>query len=287
MKSLSFVTILLLIIESTAAYAYKSPPRHIVVIIMENKAYSSIIGSPDAPYINQLAETYSLATNYYAIEHPSLPNYLALVAGSDMGIHDDKEYYVLSGEFLGRQLIEANYSNRAFAESMPWYETSQSPCTYRTKLLYVKRHEPYAFWDWIQGVNGEPQHCSLVRPYSAFNPTSLKGFSFISPNVCNDMHDCSISVGDQWLQTNVPPILSNMTGNDFLVITWDEGSNGVNGGGQVATIVAGPGAKKSFIDNTFYNHYSLLRTVEDIFGLPCLNNACMATPMSNMLLTFP
>jgi hypothetical protein len=105
----------------------------------------------------------------------------------------------------------------------------------------------------------------------------------ISPNTCNDMHDCGISVGDQWLQANVPAILSNMKGKDLLIITWDEGRDEQRGGGHVATIIAGPGAKSKFKDRTTYTHDSLLRTIEDIFQLPCLINACTARPMTRML----
>src|SRR5690348_9911419 len=96
-----------------------TPPRRIVLIVMENSDYSSIIGSAQAPYINQLAKKYALATNYFSQRHPSLPNYLDLVGGTGYGIKDDNETYVLSGEFIGRQLREAGYTAAQFAESLP------------------------------------------------------------------------------------------------------------------------------------------------------------------------
>ena len=274
---------LLIALQLGSAEAASTPPRHIVIIVFENKEYSSIIGSSSAPYINSLANNYALATQYYAQRHPSLPNYIEWVAGSNMKITDDKETYVLSGEFLGRQLSEAGYSNYLFAESLPSSETSQRPCTYPSSGKYVKRHNPYAFWDWVQGVNGNSNHCSLVKPYSSFNPSQLAGVTWIIPNLCSDMHDCGISTGDNWIKANAPNILKNMHNNDFLVVTFDEGSTATYGGGHVVTIFAGPGSKKHFKDATFYNHDSLLRTIENIFHLSCIRSACKATAMSNML----
>ncbi len=147
----------------------------------------------------------------------------------------------------------------------------------------MKRHNPYAFWDWLEGLNGWSNHCGMIKPYSSFDPSNLSGLTYIIPNSCNDMHDCSIKTGDNWLKNHVPKILSNMHKNDFLVITWDEGSSNTFGGGHVATIFAGPGAKKHFKDGTFYTHDSLLRTIENIFGRSCLRNACNAKAMTNML----
>jgi hypothetical protein len=274
--------LVLLLTEQTQAVL--TPPRRIVVIVMENREYSSILGAASAPYINSLANTYALATNYYANEHPSLPDYFHIVAGSNMGIHDDGENYVLTGPFLGKQLKNAGYANAAYAESLPAIANSQRPCTFPSSGLYRKKHEPYAYWDWIQGVNGKTQHCSMVQPYTKFDPANLKGFSLITPNMCNDMHDCSISTGDNWLKANIPPILAHMARKDFLVLTWDEGTTNAFGGGHVVTIFAGPGAKKNFKDATFYTHHSLLRTIENIFGVACLRGACNTTAMSNMLL---
>jgi len=265
------------------AGASSTPPRHIVIIVFENKEYSSIIGSSSAPYINSLADNNALATQYYAQTHPSLPNYIEIVAGSNMKITDDKESYVLSGQFIGRQLTEAGYSNYVFAESLPSSANTKRPCTFSSSGSYIKHHNPYAFWDWIQGVNGQSNHCYMVKPYSSFNASQLSGVTWIIPNVCNDMHDCSISTGDKWLKAIAPKILSNMHSKDLLIVTFDEGNTVTHGGGHVATIFAGPGAKKHFKDPTFYNHDSLLRTIENVFHLSCLRNACKVTAMTNML----
>jgi phosphatidylinositol-3-phosphatase len=123
----------------------------------------------------------------------------------------------------------------------------------------------------------------MVKPLGAFQSDNLKGLSVIIPNVCNDMHNCSISTGDKWLKNQLPAILNHMHSGDFVAVTWDEGSTNQYGGGHVATIFAGPGAKKHFKDGHFYTTDSLLRTVENIFRVPCLRNACNVSGMANML----
>jgi phosphatidylinositol-3-phosphatase len=275
--------ILLSLFIPHAATAALTPPRKIVLIVLENNEYSQIIGSAQAPYLNHLAHRYALATNYYSQRHPSLPNYLDIVSGTGHGIKDDDENHVVTGEFIGRQIKEAGYSVTAYAESLPPSERKQRPCTFSSSGLYAKRHEPFAFFDWVQGKNGETQHCSLIRPLDAFNPAKLKAFSLISPNTCHDMHDCGISAGDQWLHQQVPAILKNMKNKDLVIITWDEGQTNLRGGGHVATIFAGPGARRRFKDRTTYTHDSLLRTIQDIFQVPCLANSCLVTPMTRML----
>src|ERR1043166_3721583 len=136
LRSLSLT---LLIFVASVAFAASPSDRHVVVIMMENHEYSSIIGSSQAPYINSLAGRFALATHFYAQHHPSLPNYIELVAGSNMGLQDDSEDYVLANMFLGRQLTEAGFTNGVFAESMPGSEISERPCTFRTSGSYKKR----------------------------------------------------------------------------------------------------------------------------------------------------
>jgi hypothetical protein len=253
---------------STPSPATAVPPGHVVVVIMENKDYSFVIGNPDAPYINALAGRYALATNDHANEHPSLPNYLDLTAGSDMGIHDDGESYVLSGPQLLSQLSSAGYSWAAYMESMPADATA--PCSLPSFGLYRKKHNPFSYWTWLQGNSGR---CRRVKPFSSLDPSAMERFVWITPNMCHSTHDCSLAIGDAWLRANLPPILQRMSGSDVLFLTWDEGTT-AEGGGHIVTIVAGPGAKRGFTDGTAYSHYSLLLTVEDLFGVACLRHTC-------------
>jgi hypothetical protein len=247
---------------------------------MENKEYSSVIGNPDAPYINTLAGSYALATNDHANEHPSLPNYLELIAGSDMGIHDDGENHVLSGPQLVSQLSGAGYSWGAYMEGMPANDTPH--CSFPSSGLYRKKHNPFAYWQWLQGGG---DRCRSVKPFTSYEPSAMERFVWITPDMCHSMHDCSLRTGDGWLQANVPRILNQMSGSDVLFLTWDEGTTAEGGGGHIVTIAAGPGAKRGYTDGRAYSHYSLLLTIESLFGVACLRHACDpgVQPMMAML----
>lgn len=249
-----------------------SGTRHVVVIVMENKEYSSIVGSAQAPYLDSLAGRYGLATRYFANEHPSLPNYLDLLGGSDFGIHDDGERYVLQGSSLVDQLEAGGLTWRAYMQGMP--EDGTAPCRFPSGgMRYRKKHNPFAYFAQIQTRSAR---CRNVVSYSRFASdlsAGLRNFSWITPDMCNDMHDCGISTGDAWLARNVPPILSHLSGRDLLFVVFDEGSTAQNAGGHVVCVVAGPGAKAGSTSALRYNHYSLLRTVEDVFGLGHLRHA--------------
>src|SRR5439155_16137790 len=170
--------------------ATASPPgprgRHVVLIVMENHEYSSIIDSPEAPYLNGLAGRYGLATQYFANAHPSLPNYLDLLAGSDFGIHDDGESYVLQGQSLVDQLEPEGLTWRAYMDGMP----ANEPCTFPSGGDgYAKKHDPFSYFADIQE---DAATCRNVLPYSRFAPdlsAGLRNFTWITPNLCHDMHD--------------------------------------------------------------------------------------------------
>jgi hypothetical protein len=255
-------------------------PAHVVVIVMENREYSQIIGNPNAPYINTLAATYALATDYRAVSHPSLPNYLALTGGSTFGITEDCLRCDVAGDYLGDQMIATGTPWMAYIESV--YPDSTPPCKFREgKANYDKSHNPWSYYDDLQN---DAAQCVLVQPYEkSFDPANMPEFAWITPNTVHDMHDGSVARGDAWLAANVPPIIADMSGSDVLFLVWDEGSTDKGGGGHVVAIAAGPGAKMGFQDPTAYNHYGLLLTIEDLLGLPCLRKACEAQAMTNML----
>jgi len=239
---------------------------HIVVIVMENHEYGSVIGNPDAYFITSLAGTYSLATNDHATSHPSLPNYLDMVYGKDFGIHDDGEGYVLPGPNIATELHQAGLSWSDLNESMP--DDDATPCSFPSAAPYAKKHNPFAYSSVLQSNTWA---CSRIDPYAV--PRTLARFTFVTPDLCHDVHDCPISTGDRWLSQQVPRWLGRMSGHDLLILTFDEGTTNDGGGGHIATIVAGPGARHGTRDTTSYSHFSLLRTVEDAFGLPYLDHA--------------
>ncbi len=254
--------------------------NHIFTIVMENHSYGQIIGSGSAPYINSLAAKYGLATNYFAVAHPSLPNYLALTGGSTFGITSDCTTCFVSAPNIAKDRVEASgRSWKAYMESMP------RPCFVGDSYPYMQKHDPFIYFNDIRTNATE---CNKVVPYSTL-ATDLKSagttpnYAWITPNMCNDMHDCSVSTGDTWLKNNVPAILNSAaftTQNSLLMITWDE-DNG-SSGNHVATLVIAKSVPAGFRSSVRYTHYSLLRTVESAWGLsPLTGNDGGVSPMSD------
>lgn len=272
--------------------APSSPPaatataiQHIVVIVDENKPAGSVIGDPQAPYLTSLAHAGALATAYSAITHPSLPNYLALTAGTTAGITTDCNppggSCLATGPNLAEELDRAGRSWRMYAESMP------APCTTANTSLYAVKHNPFLYFP---SVTSSAAYCAAHDvPYSRFagdlaSASTLPAFSFISPNLCDDMHDCSVATGDAWLKANVPAILASpafTTQRSLLVVTFDEGDAGDN---VVACLFAGSAARAHTVVATPFTHYSLLRTIDDVWGLaPLTNEDAEAVAMTAML----
>ena len=256
-------------------------------IVMENHDYSSIVGSSSAPFENQIATECGLATNYHAVSHPSLPNYVALTSGSTQGITDDSgpSTHPLDVSSIYHQ---AYPSAKGYAESMP------SSCDLSDSGEYAVRHAPWAYY--INGAVGNQRtECQANEvPLGADNggtPTSgplyddvtggtLPKFSFVTPNLCNDMHDCSISTGDGWLSNFVPFVIGGSdyrSGRLAIIITFDE--NAGTSGNQVYTAVVSPFTAPGTESSTSYTHYSLLRTTEEILSVPLIGNAASASSM--------
>jgi hypothetical protein len=256
------------------------PPAHIAVVVMENEEYGDIVGSRSTPYINRLARTYGLATQMYAIRHPSLPNYLALTGGSTHGIDSDCTDCTVPGSGLAGQLQAKGVSWKAYMEDMP------SSCFTGAGVGgYAKKHDPFVYYT---GVSGNPALCSRVVPFRQLArdeaSNSLPAFTWITPNLCHDMHDCGPAVGDRFLARTIPPLLHALGPRGLLVLTWDEGSSEdgccrLATGGHIATIVAGPLARAGARLRTPTDHYSVLQTIEDLLGLPRMAGAaCVCTP---------
>jgi hypothetical protein len=251
----------------------------IAIIVMENKEYDQVIGSSAAPFVNGLASRSVLLTRSFAVGHPSLPNYLALVGGSTFGITSDCTSCMAPGPSLADQLDGRGISWRAYMEGMP------SPCfTGPQAGAYAKKHDPFAYFG---SVIGTPGRCANVVPFDRLAGDlsgGLPSFAWITPDLCHDMHDCSVEAGDRWLSGWVPRILPALGTNGFLVLTFDEGTSdagccGVAAGGHVATIIAGPGARAGVRLGATVDHYSVLRMLEDNWGLDRLGLAgSPATP---------
>ena len=251
---------------------------HVFVVVMENREAAAIIGNPDAPYINALARRYGLATDYRAVAHPSEPNYLALWSGSTQGVTNDGIYNFAAGRTIADEVEASGRSWHVAAENVPLgcYTGSIAAGGPDGNGTYARKHEPAISWT---SVSGNAARCARITDFSHFDP-NIGDLWFVAPNLCHDMHDCSIATGDAFLRSWLPRILTGAAFGDSVVfLTWDEGTTDTGGGGRVATIVMSPLAKAGFTSATSHSHYSLLRTIEDAWGLPCLARACDANDL--------
>ena len=253
------------------------PASRIVLIVLENHEYDQVVGNPEAPYLNQLARRGTLATNYYAVTHPSLPNYLALLGGSTFGIDENCTDCAARGDNLALQLSRAGIEWRAYMEGLPHRCFAGSEGG-----EYVKRHDPFVYFPSIAGSR---RRCDRVVPASTLDADlrrrSLPSFAWLSPGLCNDAHDCGIAVADRHLAKLVPRIVRQLGPRGILIVTFDEGTSdagccGVAGGGRVMTVAIGPGVPRGTLLSRSYDHYSLLGGLEECFGLPRLRRARQA-----------
>lgn len=238
-----------------------SVPRlaHTVAIVFENHERSDILRSSAAPEFEQLASTYAQASADYAVAHPSLPNYLALVSGSTHGVTNDCTDCPQSGQTIGSQLS---------AKHLPWAAYAEG---YPSSSRFAKKHVPFLYF---------PRGASHVLPLKRFNPRRLTAYSLVIPDLCNDMHDCSIATGDHWLHNFITPLLT--VKDTAIFIVFDEGTSSARGGGNIALIVAGTAVRRHSVFKAATSHYGLLRTIESALGLPLLGHARSATPLTGI-----
>ena len=242
--------------------------KHIFLIMMENKGYDNIIGNTQAPYINTLAHTYALATNYSGVSHPSLPNYLALTAGSTLGITSDCNSCYQNSSNIGDEIERAGETWKAYMQDMP------SPCYIGNTTTYAQKHDPFIYYDDIRTNAGRCQ--SHIVPLSQLT-TDIKGnsvpdFTWITPNLCNDMHDCSVAAGDTWFSQFLPTILdSDAYKNDGTIyIVWDESDSIIDP--HIPMIIISNNIHQAVYTDKA-NHYTLLAAIEDQLHLPRLGQS--------------
>jgi phosphatidylinositol-3-phosphatase len=253
--------------------------EHIVIIMFENKEFGSVIGNPQMPTYNRLAGEYTLLTQYYAIQHPSLPNYIALIGGDTFGIDSNCIDCFIDAPSLPDLIEQSGRTWKTYQEDMP------EPCFLGSTNLYAQKHNPFVYFDPIR-LNAERCQRSIV-PLTALQTdiaaNSLPNFFFIKPNICNDSHDCSLDISDAWL-TNLLNMLIpalDATGETYFVAMLFEEGQGDHtccglpepGGGRVPVVLYSPLAKNGFEDPTPYTHYSLLKTISEAWGLPYLGHA--------------
>jgi phosphatidylinositol-3-phosphatase len=253
MRLVALVAGALTLAAGGAAQALPSP-AHVVVIVLENKDASEI-NTRSAPVLTALGLRHARLTNYFAVTHPSLPNYLALVSGSTHRITNDCMTCSVHGGSIGGQLTGAGRSWAAYAEGFP------------SGPRFAKKHVPFLYFA------GGATH---VLPVSRFDPHRLPDFAFVVPNLCHDMHDCSVGAGDAWLGRFVRPLLAVQ--NTVVFVVFDEGSRG----NHVAAFALGTAVRLHSAFTGRVGHYGLLRTIEDMFGLPRLGAAKTARPITGI-----
>lgn len=245
-------------------------PRHVVIIVEENKSYHDILGENDAPYIASLAKRAAVFTQSYGVAHPSQPNYIALFSGQT---NTDGDNCAVSGvdaasPSLGGSLLRAHRTFTGYAESLP--HAGFMGCR---AGQYARKHAP---WTHFKDVPA-----SATRPFSDLRDYSkLPTVSFIIPNLLDDMHSASIKRADTWLQTNVDPLIRWAQKNDTLVIlTWDESSAPVSN--HIPTLFIGPMVRPGSY-GTPITHYDVLRTIEEFYRLPALGASAHANPITDV-----
>jgi len=272
----AMMTALLGVSAGTATAAASAVPRydHVLMVIMENHSAQNIIGNPAAPYINSLATSGASMTQSFAITHPSQPNYIALFSGALNGVLDNTCPNTLTAENLGSELIGANLSFIGYSESLP--SPGYTGCT---SGPYARKHNPWVNFTNVPAASNQPL-TSLPTDFA-----TLPTVSIVVPNLNNDMHDGTIGQADTWLRTNIDGYLQwAKQHNSLLVLTWDEDDN--NAGNRIPTIFAGAGVRTGQYPEHI-DHYSVLRTLQDMYGLPPLANSTTASPIVDIWDTVP
>ncbi len=260
-------------VGGTAQAAGSVPtPDHVVVVVMENHAYDQIIGSSSAPYINSLATGGAVLTNSFALTHPSQPNYFTLFSGDTQGITGDSCFTpgFSSAPNLASELADAGKTWASYNETLP----SQGS-TVCNSGDYAQKHNP-----WF-GFSNVPTSSAMTFAQFPTDFSTLPQVSFVTPDLCSDMHDCSVSTGDTWLQNNLGAYATwAETNNSVLIVTFDEDNR--LAGNRIATVLHGQPVQAGSTDNGTYNHYSVLRTIEDMYGTSHAGNAASASDITGV-----
>jgi hypothetical protein len=249
-----------------------APPArydHVAWIVMENHSYDQIIGSSDAPYINQLAAQHGLATNFVAESHPSLPNYIAMTSGSTQGISDDGDPSAHPLDVPSLFSLLPGGGSRSLLESMP------SNCYRSDDGDYVIHHNPQAYYVNLGG------DCGTYNVPLGDPPDLSARFTFVTPNLIHDMHDGTVADGDTWLSTFTPKVLSSAeyaAGRTAVFITWDE--DDLFSANHVATLVIAPSVAPGTRVDAKLDHYAMLRATQEMLGVtPLLGSAATAADL--------
>lgn len=254
----------------------------VAVVVLENHGPAAVLRHG---WLARAARRGGRAVNAYGETHPSLGNYLALISGSTQGVSDDD---VTDGPFnaptIASQLSHARIRWRAYMNAMP------SPCFGRISSVdetgrYARRHNPFLFF---AGIVANPSHCRrnvvpgarLARDVAR---RRLPRFVWITPDLCQDMHDCSVAAGQRWMSRTLPGVIDALGPRGILFITADEGTDGRNGGGRIPLVALGRGVRRGSILRAPVDHRALLATIQDVLGLGRLEATKSAPTLRSLL----
>ena len=295
MRTKLFISIITIGICANAFAQTVPKPDHVVVLMLENYGYSNIVGSSNAPHINALINDPNAAifTQSYALFHPSQPNYVMLYSGNNQGIIDDNT--ATNTPFntcnLGASLIANGYTFSGFSESLPSVGSLTT-----SSGNYARKHCPWVNWIAASGTNTVSP--TVHQPFTSFptgtNYSTLPTVSFVIPNLADDMHDptfptsnyqaTAISNGDTWVYNNLTNYINwAKTNNSLLILTFDEDTGTMIAGisttsNRITTIFIGQMVQGGSYA-THMNHYSMLRTLEDMYSLPYCDSSAHYSPV--------
>jgi phosphatidylinositol-3-phosphatase len=257
---------------------------NIWIIVLENRDYDRVVGANDLPYISSLIDGYGLAESYFGVARPSQPNYFAMFSGSTHGVTDNDNHDI-DAPTLADQIEASGRTWRQYAENVPpgCFKGSSAKGGRDGPGEYVRKHAPAISFT---SISSDPDRCAFIEDFTAFRPGDAD-FALIIPNQCHDAHDCGLPVADAWLAKHVPKIIVSeaFRSDGVLFVTFDEDAGDDPSGGHIATIVVSPLVAAGTRSSVRYDHYSLLRTIEDAWGLDCLAKACDEEPMVDFFAT--
>lgn len=279
-RIISILAAFVVLLSSVPVLATDVRSNHVVVVVEENHSFESVINNSSMPYLNSLAAQYGLALRYYGNVHPSIGNYFMMTTGQLLTTADGWPGTVYADNIV-RQIVHAGKTWKVYAQSLPsvgYIGPDQFP--------YVRHHNPMAYFSDVK--NSQTERLRLVPSTEFANDVRnehLPTLSFLIPDELHDAHSGSLSTADQWLKYKIAPLLANRVFQEdgILIITFDESNSTdlTHGGGHVATVVIGPKVIRRKKTTTFYQHQSLLRTIELALGLPTIAAAKTANSLDD------
>jgi len=249
---------------------------HVVVIVFENKESTSVLGNRAAPTFNSYGRRYAKLTRYYGVTHPSLPNYLALVSGSTQGITTNCTDCIVDAKSLADTIEASGRTWKTYAEGLPGPGFLGA-----FNGRYAKKHNPFAYF---RGIAEDPARRARLVPLSQLGPDvragALPSFSLVVPDLCHSMHDCSVSVGNAWLRSQIGKFVK--LPKTVVFVVFDEGGTNIRGGGHTAALAIGRAVRPGSRFARVTGHYGILRTIEQAWGLPLLGRSALVAPITGI-----